>query len=308
VLTENQIVMAVQRHFKAMGHTVRQVRKTTEHGTDVIAERRGEVWYVEAKGETSSKKHTQRYGQPFNSAQIKSHVSRAVFTAMSVVAQAPSGRRTRAGVAFPDVAGHRAEVASIATVLERLGIEVFWVAGNRSVQRGVNGGLFVSMQLPSGKVVHVRRDRRLFERWSGTPPDLPKIWASKGFVKYGGRPLLAELAILRSFQRDGWRGVWVNNFGHRTFLTDLPGTGEPVELPTKAAHLFGRIERRNGGRAGCWDVFAWKGPRVIFAEAKRMNRDRIRPSQLRWLEAALSLGVPVSSFVVVEWDMRGRSQ
>jgi hypothetical protein len=132
--TENDVVSAVERHFERHGYTVRQVRRTTERGTDVVAAGRGEVWYVEAKGGTSSKPHTRRFGKPFNLGQINSHVSRALFTAMTTVSNPPDGKRTRAAIALPDDEGHQTVVGRVAPALRRLGIRVLWVTSRREVR------------------------------------------------------------------------------------------------------------------------------------------------------------------------------
>lgn len=137
--TENDVVSAVERHFERHGYTVRQVRRTTERGTDIVAARRGEVWYVEAKGGTSSKPHTRRFGKPFNLGQINSHVSRAVFTAMAMVSNPPDGKRTRAAIAVPDDKGHQAVVGRVAPALRRLGIQILWVTPGREVRVPVKG-------------------------------------------------------------------------------------------------------------------------------------------------------------------------
>lgn len=55
--------------------------------------------------------------------------------------------------------------------------------------------------------------------------------------------------------------------------------------------------------AGCWDVIAWKGDRLVFAEAKRQKKDRMQRTQLRWLETALQCGCTVEDFLVVEWGL-----
>jgi hypothetical protein len=133
MLTENDIVLAVEKQFAARGYTIRQVRRTTEHGTDVVAENVAEVWYVEAKGATSSKHHTNRFGKPFTLNQINSHVSRAVFTAMTVLDESPAGERTRAALALPDDQGHRAMIGRITRSLARLGVRVLWVTPDGTV-------------------------------------------------------------------------------------------------------------------------------------------------------------------------------
>jgi hypothetical protein len=50
-------------------------------------------------------------------------------------------------------------------------------------------------------------------------------------------------------------------------------------------------------------VFAWRGTKILFAEAKKQRKDFLRGSQHGWLEAALDEGVPLSSFLIVEWAL-----
>jgi hypothetical protein len=38
------------------------------------------------------------------------------------------------------------------------------------------------------------------------------------------------------------------------------------------------------------------------SEPPRASRDRIRASQLRWLEAAMGTGLSADSFLIVEWS------
>ena len=83
----------------------------------------------------------------------------------------------------------------------------------------------------------------------------------------------------------------------------LPEISQPCQLPDTPHAVFREIERKNGGRRGCWDVFAWRRDEVVFAEAKRMEKDRIRESQRAWLDAALEVGIPLSAFLIVEWKL-----
>jgi hypothetical protein len=66
--------------------------------------------------------------------------------------------------------------------------------------------------------------------------------------------------------------------------------------------LLSRIAAVNGGNhAGVWDVVAWSGQRTVFVESKRANKDAIRPTQTRWLAAALKAGLGADDFLVAEW-------
>ncbi len=83
----------------------------------------------------------------------------------------------------------------------------------------------------------------------------------------------------------------------------MPGLTAPAELPVEHRARFDAIAEENGGTRGCWDVYAWYDDDVLFAEAKRRGRDRLRPSQHQWLAAALRAGVPLDAFIVVEWNL-----
>jgi hypothetical protein len=39
----------------------------------------------------------------------------------------------------------------------------------------------------------------------------------------------------------------------------------------------------------------------LFIESKQRSSDRIRPAQASWLENALEIGVPLSSFLIAEY-------
>jgi len=157
------------------------------------------------------------------------------------------------------------------------------------------------LTLPSGSKVEAKRRLMGFEGWKGAEPELPRIWSSKGYLSHDGKPLFAELVILRMLEKDGWEGVWVNNFS-RQFLKGLPKDTSPCKLPAHAQRMFDRIVEKNGGRRGCWDVFAWRGKAFAFAEAKT-GQDRIRESQRAWLDSALQVGLTLSAFLVVEWHL-----
>jgi hypothetical protein len=68
--------------------------------------------------------------------------------------------------------------------------------------------------------------------------------------------------------------------------------------------LYERIFQANGGRSGFFDLFIWQDEEVQFVELKRRKKDKIQPQQVKWLEAALSCGIPLHSFLIVEWDVK----
>jgi hypothetical protein len=129
VLTENDVIAAVCSELARIGWMTRSTATTRQRGDDIVATKGGRSLLVEAKGGTSSKEGTARFGVDFNAGQVRTHVAVAVLRAMRVV----STNNAVAGLAFPDNARHRHEVEAVQEALDRLGIVVFWVGAHRGV-------------------------------------------------------------------------------------------------------------------------------------------------------------------------------
>ena len=155
--------------------------------------------------------------------------------------------------------------------------------------------------LPSGGLVAVPKATPAFDKWTGER--IEDTYGGKPILNFDGEPVFAELAILRAFQNSGWDGVWVDTFKSK-YRVGYWGDNSGVNLPSEQEMLLKRIYERAGARNGCWDVFCWKDDLQLFAEAKRRSRDRIRTTQRQWLEAVISVGLPLKSFLVVEWSVR----
>lgn len=143
--------------------------------------------------------------------------------------------------------------------------------------------------LPSGRIVHVPKCCvTTFRQWLGSPvPD----YGGKTLLSFGGRPLFAELVVLKLLEKDGWRGVWVDSFS-RKYRIHMPGSLDPVKLPKKQTCFLRKIGAKAKAvrRGGCFDVFAWRGRQHRFVELKRHRRDRIRETQKKWIAAAVECG------------------
>ena len=141
-------------------------------------------------------------------------------------------------------------------------------------------------------------------------------FGGKNLLDVDSKPQFAEVAILRAFEQAGWQGRWVETYGKPRMQPGLwrewmpGGQGAQEQVPISDAWVNERLEAiavSNGNSfAGCWDVIAWKGDRLIFAEAKLSKKDRIRGTPLCWLEAALQCGCSVNDFLVVEWSLSPR--
>jgi hypothetical protein len=49
----------------------------------------------------------------------------------------------------------------------------------------------------------------------------------------------------------------------------------------------------------------WRGDVPLFVESKWKDHDQINENQRRWLQAALEVGIPIRSFLIVEWTLEG---
>ncbi|HWO89882.1 MAG TPA: hypothetical protein VNL98_12125 [Gemmatimonadales bacterium] len=105
--------------------------------------------------------------------------------------------------------------------------------------------------------------------------------------------------VLWTLQAAGWQGVWIDSY-RRCYRTGYWGS-EPVTLPAARLRLLEQLREAMGQRGGAWDVYCWRGSRVLFAELKRAGRDRIRLGQRRFLEAGLEQQLPLDAFLIVEW-------
>ena len=156
----------------------------------------------------------------------------------------------------------------------------------------------------SRREVGIRTFLRRELRWAGEVPASFRAVPNKPPLTYDGQALYPEFILLRLLERAGWSGCWVNNW-RRAFWRDID---VEVTLPPGEAAIIRQIEACAGGREGGWDVFAWKGDEVVFVESKQHSKDRLRPTQLAWLECGLQHGVPLSSFLIVEWTREPPAQ
>lgn len=158
-----------------------------------------------------------------------------------------------------------------------------------------------TLHLPSGTLVGIPKAEPRFLEWQGEFTG--DTYGDKPLLDVDGEPMFAELAILRHFQKDGWDGVWVDTF--RKKYRTAWGEASVVRLSGERLQLLKAINQRAGSAYGCFDVFCWKGDRIVFAESKRKLKDSIRETQLIWLEAAIQLGLEPDSFLIVEWSFSG---
>jgi hypothetical protein len=134
MLTESQVINSVCRLLETKGfHVIRQLSES-EQGIDIeaVAPDGKTKVSIEAKGETSSKPTTARFGKPFDSKQVFDHVAKAFYCAAR-----DGSLGMMAGIALPKNVAHVKCVQKILPALRRLSIEVFWVSAESIEIEGI---------------------------------------------------------------------------------------------------------------------------------------------------------------------------
>ncbi|MGI9034475.1 MAG: hypothetical protein ACR2GD_00400 [Pyrinomonadaceae bacterium] len=158
-----------------------------------------------------------------------------------------------------------------------------------------------TLHFSSGEIIKIPKINVRFKQWFGE--HIEDNYGGKAIVNFNDEPVFAELAILRIFQNDNWNGVWVDTY-KRKYRTAYWNNKDGIELPSDKQILLDKIYKNLGSKNGCWDVFCWKENKVIFAESKRSSKDKIRKTQVEFLESALSCGLSKAYFLIVEWSLK----
>ena len=133
-LFEDDVVNAVREHLAEEGFNIKSVATARQRGDDIIAvsETGKTKVYVEAKGATSSREGSKRFGESFSRSQVKDHVAKAFYRAAKM-RKNRDGEAIQVGMALPRNDDHLEMVDKIAISLSDLEIEVFWVDQGKNV-------------------------------------------------------------------------------------------------------------------------------------------------------------------------------
>jgi hypothetical protein len=101
---------------------------TTQRGVDIVAldQETGQQFFIEAKGNTSSRKGSKRFGQPYTQSQVFDRVAKGVFTCLRLRAEYPDRDDTHVVLAVPDGTRFRAYLTPVLQSLQEAGIEVWF--------------------------------------------------------------------------------------------------------------------------------------------------------------------------------------
>lgn len=174
---------------------------------------------------------------------------------------------------------------------------------------GTAAGSVLARLPATGRAAQVQLIVREMYRWKGALPANFGLVPNKAAVESMGKATYPELAIVDVLRGAGWDARWRMNFGGSGWWTAI---GAAETLPLWIDEQVGRITNRAAEmaaqraipyrRGGIWDVVAWQGDAIMFVELK--GGEPLNTNQLMWLEAALQLGIPQSSFAIVGYRAR----
>jgi len=127
-------------------------------------------------------------------------------------------------------------------------------------------------------------------------------YGGKAVIEDDGRPTYAEFATLSLFVRLGWNGMWVDSFQKKKRFS----LSKEARCPESVNSLLESIASITGTATGVFDLVLWQERTILFLELKRLARDQIRDTQIRWLKAARSLGIDLNCFAILQWDLETR--
>lgn len=129
------MIAAVCAHLIREGYEVTQRLHTTEQGVDIVARHlvSGRILYIEAKGGTSSREGSARYGKGFTSSQVYDRVAKAVYATLCLRATHPNRNIEEVALAFPDTPQFRRRLEPIRDQLGDAGLLVYLVAPDNLV-------------------------------------------------------------------------------------------------------------------------------------------------------------------------------
>ena len=170
-------------------------------------------------------------------------------------------------------------------------------------------------ELIPGLEVTVPSINLVFKRWRGKP--IKDDFGGKPVVDCEGRPMFAEIAIVRMAVKAGWSAFWQQAYPRRQngpqyyadWKEDAVRKNQATTSSLNSSYhqdLQTRIARYNSNSyRGCWDIIAWngEGSRTLYIETKQFKTDSIRDNQVRWFSACLSAGLKKrENFLIVKWQ------
>lgn len=159
------------------------------------------------------------------------------------------------------------------------------------------------------KIIEIPKCSVRLKKWEGTIQD---TFGSKPIINHHNKPMFAEFVIVNLLKESGWDARWVGTYGSPKmspiFLQEWNGNNisnqknYPIENEKINQIIHTIALDNNKSYSGCWDIISWKDDQVLFIESKRSKKDKIRNSQIGWLQAVLKNQLSENNLMIFEWD------
>ncbi|MDT7542010.1 MAG: hypothetical protein QOE33_1914 [Acidobacteriota bacterium] len=134
-MDENEVIDAVCTYLIEEGYIIHSRLLTTQRGVDIEAEHSQSKHrlYIEAKGGTSSRVGSNRFGKSYNHSQVFDLSSKGVYAALVLRSKHPDREQEEVRLAAPDTPLYRKYLEPIVDQLNDAGIEILLVDEDRTV-------------------------------------------------------------------------------------------------------------------------------------------------------------------------------
>jgi hypothetical protein len=131
----NQVIAELKQHLQAGNYLLISECSTIMQGIDLVMKKDSQELWIEAKGSTSSRDGSSRYGKPFTDTQCHVHFSRAFFKACEMRDKARQSQKTvRIAMAFAHTKHYEKYSARTNVTRKELSIGLFWIKDSGIVE------------------------------------------------------------------------------------------------------------------------------------------------------------------------------
>lgn len=129
-MDENAVVESTCEILISSGCQIVRKCSTTQRGIDIVAlrESSGEEFFIEAKGGTSSRAGSFRYGKPYTQSQVFDRVAKGVFTCIELRAKHSNRSKQHIILAVPDERWFHFYLKPALLQLEAAGLKVWFIS------------------------------------------------------------------------------------------------------------------------------------------------------------------------------------
>jgi hypothetical protein len=130
-MDENVVVESACQRLKTAGCEIVERRTTKEQGIDIVAHNpsNGHDFYVEAKGGTSSRIGSRRFGLAYTQSQVFDRVAKGVFTCVELRAKYPDSVNQHVILSVPDALWFHSYLDPVLEQLRLTGVVVWFHKG-----------------------------------------------------------------------------------------------------------------------------------------------------------------------------------